>query len=472
MFDFLLLLSFPVLYQVGYRSPQRLLLAWLFVSPLSSGFLYILGVNSRVITFDRLALLASFVALAANSQLRDLFRPRFSKLEKAFLVFISVYLFEAVLKFPPRYAFTVGTNALDRYLIPFYLFLLTRYLLTRNGQYDDRLEGQLVMVLAIVGLYCAPMSIYEGLTGIDLLPGRGSDLLAFRGADRPRTNGPFWGAGVLGTYLSWTLLLVIYYWRSRRLADSGSRAVPRLITAPYTLLMLAGLYFVMFRNAWLSFLSGWLMRFVFTTKGRVSLLLVIVLAGIGYAMLEDSFVKSRVYQERISNVDTMYDRLSAWLYAFRAFSEHPLTGIGAGEMKRYIWRAQEAGVDLRFRDIRASIHPHNTIISQLAELGLMGTVPFLLLLWYFVGEVRGCLRLARSPADFEFGIYAVSAAVGIFATSLTDRSFEWSKSNNLMFLIFGLVAAHHIKVREYGGVEDSEVRGRGPLPEPVAWSMR
>ena len=74
----------------------------------------------------------------------------------------------------------------------------------------------MVVSLAVVGFYCAVMSIFEGLTGIDLLPGPGPDGLRQEGGSM-RTNGPFWCPGVEGQYLSWILLLVMYRWRLRRL---------------------------------------------------------------------------------------------------------------------------------------------------------------------------------------------------------------------------------------------------------------
>ncbi len=467
MIDLVLLLAVPFLYLRGLKRPELVLLGWLLLSPLSYDMLVVMGVDLRVVSFDRLCLLISILTLQAHGELRNLFRPRLSRLEKAFLIFISIFLLEAVMKFSPRDAFSIATSALDTYIIPFYLFLYTRYLLTRYGNYDHQLEGKIVLMLAIVGLYCAPMGIFEGLTSIDLMQGPGTDTLRLKGGDRPRANGPFWAPGVLGAYLSWTLLLVLYRWKLRHLADAVTRPLPKAVTASYSLLMVVGLYFVMFRNAWLGFLGGWLLRFAFTTRGRVALLLLCALGYVGFELVGDTFAKSEVYQDRVSNMENVYDRLGAWLYAFKAFSENPLTGIGTGQIKYYIRYEQEYGEDLRVMDIPATYHPHNTILAKLAELGLLGVVPFCFILWYFVGEVRGCLRLSRSPADFEFGIYAVSAAFAILAPGLTDRCFEWAKSNNIMYVIFGLIAAHHIKLRELDNVESPDAIHGHILSDPA-----
>src|SRR5205823_1699370 len=205
----------------------------------------VLGVNLRVVSFDRLAFLATALALLARGELGRLFPARFSRLEKAYLCFILMFLFEAVLKFPPRDAFSVWTNTFDCYIFPFYLYLFTKYLLNRGGKYNDHLEGQISQVLAIVGLYCASMGIFEGITAIDLLPGPGENGLRVTEDGILRANGPFWVPGILGQYLSWILLLTLYRWRVRRLGDPASRPLRKLVAVPYTLLLSAGVYFVM-----------------------------------------------------------------------------------------------------------------------------------------------------------------------------------------------------------------------------------
>ena len=445
MIDSLLLLSFPVLFSICRKDPDRFILVWLFLSAFSYDMLIVFGLNLRVVSFDRLAFLASALAMIANGHFSKLFPNRFSRLEKAYLLFAFMFLLEAVMKFSPRDAFSLWTNALDTYLLPFYFYLFTRYLLTRDGRYNDELEQRMVMTLAIVGFLCAAMSIFEGVTGIDLLPGPGEDGLRQEGGAR-RANGPFWCPGVTGQYLSWILLLVMYRWRVRRVANSTSRPVPKVITVPYTLLLVAGMYFVMFRNIWGGFLGGCSIRYLFSRKGRLAFLVVVVLVFAGLMASWQQFTKTKLYQERISNVENVYDRLGAWLYAFRAFSENPLTGIGTLRMKQYIRGAQAAGDDLRVMDVPATYHPHNTIIALLAENGLLAAVPFCLVIWYFIRLVRACVRLGQTPADVEFGLYAISAVFAIYAPALTDRNLEYNKLNNLLWVIFALVTAHHAKL--------------------------
>jgi hypothetical protein len=450
MIDLLLLVSVPVLFSICRTRPDRFLLAWLFMSAFAPDMLVIFGLNLRIVSFDRLAFLASALALISNGQFRELFPDRFSKLEKAYLVFAVMFLLEAILKFAPRDVISVWTNALDTYLLPFYFYLFAKYLLTRDGKYNDDLERRIILTLAILGGICAAMSIFEGLTGIDLLGDPdGNGLRDAEDEGGRRTNGPFWCPGVLGQYLSWTTLLVMYRWRLAKLtsiAKPALRPVSKLITLPYTVLMSAGMYFVMFRNIWGGFLGGYAIRYLFSRKARFTFIFAVILLALGITVGWQQIATTRLYRDRISNMENVYDRLGAWLYAFRAFSEHPLTGIGTQGMKQYIRGAQAEGDDLRVMDIPATYHPHNSILALMAENGLLALVPFCLAIWYFLRQVRDCVRLGRSPADIEFGIFAVSIAFAIYAPSFTDRNLEYNKLNNLLWLIFALVAARRAKL--------------------------
>jgi len=448
MIDLGLLLAVPILFLVGIRRPDRLLLLWLLLTPLAYDTIFF-GHNLRVVSFDRLVLLASVSSLLVNGQLGYLFPKRLSKLEKATVAFIVIFMLEALVSFPVRDAFSIWTDAVDRFIIPFYLYLLTKYLLLRKGTYDEKLESRIAVTIGIVGFYCAVMAVFEGITHIDLLPRVPDGLRLGEDGDRPRANGPFGVAGILGEYMSLILLFSLYRWRALRAAGLRTWSIGRAFTVPYTLLLLAGLFSTMFRNLWLGFLGGYSIRYLVTRKGRGLFLLGFVFVAMVAATFWDKFTQTGIYQERISNVENLHDRLNAWLYAFRAFSEHPLVGIGYGQLQRYISRAQERGDDLRiFEEVPATIHPHNTLIAMIGENGLLLAIPFLLMLVYLLGHVRACVRLARSEQDIAFGLFAVGGAFAMLAPHMTDRCLQWNKYNILLFFFIALVVAHHSKLTE------------------------
>jgi len=206
------------------------------------------------------------------------------------------------------------------------------------------------------------------------------------------------------------------------------RKVSKLLTIPVTLISLAGIYTTMFRNVWGGFVGGYALRHLVTRKGRIILLTTIIAGFLGFLVFSSQITNSRVYQDRLSNVENIHDRLNAWLYAFRAFSEHPLVGIGYGQLKFYIRGAQARGDDLRiFPEIAATYHPHNTVIAMLGENGIIVTVLFLLILWHFLPYVRTALRLAQWHEDKEFALFALSGTFALLAPHMTDRCLQWTK---------------------------------------------
>jgi O-antigen ligase len=439
--DLLLLISLPVIYGIGLRRPDRLFLLWLALSPLSKDTLVPFGLDLRFVSFDRLALLASVAVLTSRGELQDLFHIPFSRLEKSLFWFLLVFLLEAALLFPPRDALSMWTRALDCFAVPLFLYLFAKHLLTRHDVSGSEFETRLFKTLLFIALYCAVMGVFEALTNIDLFPSRRREWETMLG--RPRVNGPFGPPEVLGEYLSLALLLAFYRWNTGAWLGSSSRFLKRISVLSYSALLLLGLFFTMFRNVWGGFLGGYLSRYALSPKGRGKFLMAFSVVALLFFVYWEAFETSDLYSERLSNVNNIYDRLGAWRYSLRAFSEHPLMGIGYGQIKRYIYAAQERGDDLRVMNVPATFHPHNTLIAMLAENGILLAIPLLLILWYFLAHVRACVRLAISKEDKEFGLFAVGGAIAMIAPHMSDRCLTWDKYNILLLLFFAIIGVRH-----------------------------
>ena len=75
--------------------------------------------------------------------------------------------------------------------------------------------------------------------------------------------------------------------------------------------------------------------------------------------------------------------------------------------------------------------------------------------------------------SIEFGLFAVAGAFAMFAPHMTDRCLNWNKYNNLLFVLFALVAAHHAKlVRVVAPTAASVPLEDTPVPEIVRASPR
>ena len=452
MIDLVLLLSVPVLFGVSLKRPDRALLLWLLLSPLSQDPMRPFGVEIPISNlFDRLGTFAIALGLLASGQFWRLFANPFSKFEKAIVIFILIFLLEGVgeglVPLHPREILRTSYVTFDTFIIPCFFYFLLKYLLTRGGTYNDRMEDRMATTLTLVGFYLACMSVYEGITLHDLFPAPESNLSILMGGGlrigSPRTNGPFYQPEILGQYLSLILLFFLYRWRVRLRTRSASRTSAKGLAIPYILLMLFGMYFNQFRSIWLGFFGGHATRYIFSRRGRLTFLLVVFLVSILGATTWHMLSRTQLYVDRITNTETFYSRVSAWLYAFRAFSEHPLMGLGYDQLRLYIFRAHDAGDDMRFMGAFASFSAHNTFITMLAENGILLTVPFCFLVCYFFGQVRTRVRSAQSYADVEFSLFAVAAGFAIFFVQLFDRMYYFAKFQNLVFVIFALVTARN-----------------------------
>ena len=440
--DGLVLLAIPIMFVIGLRRPDWLLLIWLALSPLQNDTIFF-GVNFRVVSFDRLACITSIVSLMAGGRLMEAIPKRLSNFEKTALVFLAVFLIEALFTADMRDAFSLWTQATDLFGIPLYLYFLLRYLLLREGTYDDVFEGNLATTLAIVALYCACMGIFEQATKFDILDRSARGLRISEDGDSLRANGPFAAPGVLGLYLNLTTLFIICRWRMLHVLGVKLK---RWKAWPFSILMAGGIYSVMFRNMWGGFIGGYVIQTVLNPRFRGKFAVGLVVLGLVGASAWGVISQTDLYQERITNVSNIHDRLNAWAYAFRALSEHPLMGIGYGGLKFYIRGAQERGDDLRwFEDTPATYHPHNTVIAMLGENGLLLTIPFLLMIFQIVQKAWQLLRFQTKKVDREFAFFACGALFALLAPHMTDRCFAWAKYNNLLFILFGLIAARHVQ---------------------------
>ncbi len=131
-------------------------------------------------------------------------------------------------------------------------------------------------------------------------------------------------------------------------------------------------------------------------------------------------------------------RSSAWL----ASSDHPILGLGWGD----------------FTTVAAARYPHNAPLEVAAELGLVGLIAFIALLF------GAALRTWRSRTTGEvrvLGAVAVAALVGQqFGSDLSNRFFWIAVIPTLLFVRF-------LRQQELSSVESRRapaplVRTRGP----------
>ena len=138
-------------------------------------------------------------------------------------------------------------------------------------------------------------------------------------------------------------------------------------------------------------------------------------------------------------------RLAVWRDTARMSLDFPLTGVGMNSYGRAMLRYQRGGQEPFFA-------AHNDYLQLLAEGGLLVSVPFLMVLAFFVREV--VRRFAERQDDartYWIRAGAVSGLGAIALQEIVDFSLQ-IPANALLFCVLGAIAIHRPVPRPPGEV--------------------
>jgi len=281
------------------------------------------------------------------------------------------------------------------------------------------------------------IGIYLGVTGV--LEHYGISALVYPsyimdpglGMYFDRTRGPFLNPAVLGCVLSVLFLVGMVY-----VNNFGNKIGYWVLLIP----MVATIYFTYTRSAWLQLavapaiiaLVEPRMRKPFCFMGIVFILL-FVCGVLGKFSMEGGTLFSQ--RERSVN-----DRVNIMNAARNMFMEKPLTGFGYGTFGRYAYTeryfTEMAGVPLHGQ----GEGNHNVLLGLLAEVGLIGTIPYLLIFYYFIKVSVSLVKRSESGPRLErdIGVVNLAIVIGYFvATQFYDPRF-FAMLNGLVFAIAGV----------------------------------
>jgi O-antigen ligase len=157
--------------------------------------------------------------------------------------------------------------------------------------------------------------------------------------------------------------------------------------------------------------------------GKVALLAVLPLMGIGLLGIADSLIP----EDTLARIGTLAEgraeddrgglsgRVPIWATGLDMFAQSPLIGTGAGTFGEAMTAMYGRGKA-----------PHNAFIATAAELGLVGLVLLLLVLWYLTKDVLAL------PVD-ERGTWCVLMVTLLLG--LMTGSWVWYKQTWLLFAL-------------------------------------
>jgi O-antigen ligase len=174
--------------------------------------------------------------------------------------------------------------------------------------------------------------------------------------------------------------------------------------------------------------------------------------------------------ERMNEDESIVSRFQVAEYAFRAFGSNPVLGVGfegfsdwAVEKRRYLRHADPAS-SRSSNLIYSGQAIHNAYLHVMAEMGLLGLVPFLAILILTWNQYSRAFRLAgRSRTDPEmaalylYAIFLQLAFLGMLVASLFLSSLDYKS----LWFVIGLSAV----VLELASRRAAELRASAALQE-------
>ncbi len=286
-----------------------------------------------------------------------------------------------------------------------------------------------------------------------------------------RARGPMLQSARLGTYL-----IVCGAAAVALIAQAGPwRRCGVLLAALCAPLVLAAIYFTYTRSVWMGAALAVLtaLGLGLRTKWRILLFATAVAFGGAVVVLQGD--KLIAFERGSSAADTRqstYMRASFAYVSWLMFQDKPLTGFGFGqfpqESPHYL---SDRSTTLQLEQIRGYIH-HNTLLSLLVELGIIGLLLFLAVLVYWLRSAWLLWRDPELPKWVRGHGLLFLVALAPYSLQLVFREVSYSPiENSLVFFLAGTVCslrAAHLAPRRREQAAPAGVRTFAPTTGPAS----
>ncbi len=212
----------------------------------------------------------------------------------------------------------------------------------------------------------------------------------------------------------------------------------------------AGLAMTYVRGAWVGFLAGVAVLLVLVRGGRPLLLAAVA----ALALLVVAVPGARRRAESIVDPadPTARERWAMWHSAVAIARDHPLTGVGQGQVKRFY--LAYAAPEFRHKPRG---HVHNTPLQILLECGVLGLGAWVAMLGtFFVRAARTLGRLPREASrERALVIGSLAAIAGFLVGGLTEYNFGDSE---VVLLAYAVMALPFVVARDLSRVRAATER--------------
>ncbi|PQO45553.1 hypothetical protein C5Y93_14010 [Blastopirellula marina] len=323
-----------------------------------------------------------------------------------------------------------------QHLINGYLIPLAIYIVARNLKYDEKQIDWFLVAMTLFGVYLAVIGIFEGLGLYGLVfPRYIADPKV--GLHFGRARGPMVQSISYGVYLCGCMLSTCLLWYR-------TPGKVRWLILSLVPLFLAAIFFTKTRTVWMGggvcLLAGVFLLF----QGKTRTVLIsgmIACALLAVVGKSDAIMGLKREGSAEDTKRSVSMRASFTYVSWEMFLDRPILGHGFSQFKKAkLPYLADRNVDLILESIRDYDH-HNTFLSVLSDLGLLGFLPFMGMygLW-----LRNGWRLARGPTPTwakAIGTLGVGTVLIAFCQMLGHEITFMPYEHSLIFLVAGINAA-------------------------------
>jgi O-antigen ligase len=368
--------------------------------------------------------------------------------------FEAVWLLLVLLACSSAAAFSSSTGyalklAVDAFALPLIAFYGARTYLksTRHSKF-------ILVTAMLLGLFLLATGAFEFLTGINLLPYEGSELVR---EGELRVNGPFIADSSFAVV---SLMLVVFLRSAPRMFKLRFDLSARVLYGIGLAGAIVSCLLPLFRAVAITLVLCWAAERILTARPQESVagaassrrvrrllrrqrIRSFVMAGIvsmslaaGVMLLAPANIR-----QRLTNPRNAYSRLLSWRVAANIIYRHPVFGVGLSNYVDYFDQEYTGGrsqLELEL-DTHVVEHPHSNVVWIATELGLVGLALYLganiLLLW----PACRAFRRGHSARTRAAGACFIVLMAAYWIPGLELTSGMYSELNLYFFFLLGLI---------------------------------
>lgn len=455
--------------------PFEAFLVWLVIAPLLQGESAEIKLAASIpsIGFDRLAICCLFiVCLVRKCTLpRCSRRPSADPVYITLLVFVIVGVLNAVfVRVTSDHVLRFGTAMRSREVVEtlqtltdHYLLAFAAFFVARNLADDRRKLETILEVLPLIALYLGPIGLIEHVTGRTMFVP--SQVLLWN--DASRAAGPLKNPAVYGVVLGICAVCGLH-------SLAAARSIP--VKAVYILAIVSALVgeaMTFTRSAWLvPVLAISVMLVLYQGKRRI--LAAWVLTGcVLLCCFIPLMLNSASFVKRVGDTDAINGRIVATRNLLSMIGDRTAWGFGLNNVDFY-----KVNYPVHIPGIRYTVGPtsHNTFLTILVEMGLMGFVPYVITLVIVFGRWLSVYRGKGLPSDLSRRRAAAvlcAAALCYLATALVIDMRFFRFVEYLFWISLALICAMYSELQQTRrDAKCSDAKESAESPDPLVCLSR